>query len=451
MRFLFLMDSKSGLLSVKDKILYTLIVIFFITFYLPYWPAINNIVIGCIALFSFFYNSFREKFDLLAKRKELILMILFYLVHIISSFLSHDQHEGFSWTTMRMPLLVFPIIIGLLYIGQELKERIIFAYAVLTTVAIILCFISAVKAFIDTEDASLLYNDNLTLLINKQSIYIALMTNVAIFSFAYLLGIKSKAVSKRGLVYAALGLLIVANFLMASRIGIITLYGSIICITVWYAIKKRMFKPLLIVGGAVVVALLVLVTFFPKTLNRFRELEYTDYQYTHHGVESHFNMKVTGDQWTGANIRLAVWSCGWEVVKRHPLFGVHVGDKVDRMMDVYAEKKFDFAYNSRRNMHNNYLDILESFGFTGFLIFLFGFLLLPLIRCIQTKDFFGVFVIVAFILSFIPETYFDRSMGNMIFAFFISFVVSYRKPELAVGSRRLAVCTSTANCPLPID
>src|SRR4051812_4430011 len=101
MRFLFLMDSKAGLLTIKDKILYTLIVIFFITFYLPYWPAINNSVIGGIALFSFFYNSFREKFDLLAKRKELILMIAFYLLHIISSFLSQNQHEGFSWTIMR--------------------------------------------------------------------------------------------------------------------------------------------------------------------------------------------------------------------------------------------------------------------------------------------------------------------------------------------------------------
>jgi O-antigen ligase len=31
-------------------------------------------------------------------------------------------------------------------------------------------------------------------------------------------------------------------------------------------------------------------------------------------------------------------------------------------------------------------------------------------------------------LAFISETYFDRSMGNMIFGFFIAFIVSYRKP-----------------------
>jgi O-antigen ligase len=185
--------------------------------------------------------------------------------------------------------------------------------------------------------------------------------------------------------------------------------------------------PIIIVVAAVGVAWLLLVNFFPKTLNRFRELEFTHYEYTHHGVESHFNMPVTSDQWNGANIRLAVWSCGWELVKQNPVFGVQVGDKVERMMEVYAAKKFDFAYNSRRNLHNNYIDILVAFGFTGLLVFGLGFLLLPLVNCIRTNDYFGVFVILAFALSFVPETYFDRSMGNMIFSFFVSFIVSYRK------------------------
>jgi O-antigen ligase len=36
-------------------------------------------------------------------------------------------------------------------------------------------------------------------------------------------------------------------------------------------------------------------------------------------------------------------------------------------------------------------------------------------------------------LSFIPETYFDRSMGNTTFAFFIAFIVSYRKPVAKVA------------------
>jgi O-antigen ligase len=196
--------------------------------------------------------------------------------------------------------------------------------------------------------------------------------------------------------------------------------------------------PFIGVVAGVGIAWLLLVNFFPKTINRFRELGYTNYEYSHHGVESHFNMEVKSDQWNGASIRLAVWTCGWEVVKQHPLLGVQLGDKADSLMKAYADKKFDFAYENRRNMHNNYLDILESFGIVGLLLFLAGFIGMPLIKSIPrgrgTSNYYGVAVILAFVLVFVPETYFDRSMGNMVFAFFISLIISYRKEgEPALG------------------
>src|SRR5262245_19856404 len=124
MRSLFLMDDQATQLTKKEKILYALIVLFIFTFYLPKVPVINNIVIGVFSLFWFFYNSFAEKLNLLRRRKEVILMVLFYVQHIISALLSNDQQEGFSWVIIRLPLLVFPVTLGLMYISQPLKERI---------------------------------------------------------------------------------------------------------------------------------------------------------------------------------------------------------------------------------------------------------------------------------------------------------------------------------------
>ena len=427
MRSLFLMDDQAGLLTVKDKILYVLAGIFLITFYPAHIPSVNVTALVLLSVYCFFvYNSFREKFQLIRRRPEAIAMALFYVLHIVSAFLSKNQEEGFSWAVVRMPLFVFPVSLGLVFIKQALKERILFSYAVITTITMLLCIIYAGYQSISLQDASLLYNDNLTYLIDKQSVYIALLVNLAVFSFGYLIRIKSELVSKKGWIYACFFVLLIGNFLMASRIAITTLYGSIILVAVWRAIQKKKGLQLGIIAASIVVAWIVLVSFFPKTVNRFRELSYTGFDYSHKGVESHFNMDVTPEQWNGANIRLAVWSCGWEVVKRHPVAGVHLGDKVDGLMEVYKEKHFDFAYNSRRNMHNNYLDVLAAFGITGFLLFLYGFLFEPIRQCIRARDIFGLFVIAAFMLSFITETWFDRSMGNMMFSFFIAFIISYR-------------------------
>jgi O-antigen ligase len=434
MRSLFLMDDQAGLLTVKDKILYILVVIFIITFYPDHNEVVNNVAVGLIALYSFFYNSFSEKLYLLRRRKEIVAMVLFYLLHIVSALVSKDVAEGFSWVVIRLPLMAFPVTLGLMYIKQALRERIIFAYAVITTLTLLVCIVWATIQSILSNDASLLYNDNLTVLLEKQSIYIALLVNLAVFGFGYLIGINSPVITKKGLVYVCFFILLVANFLLASRIAIITLYGSIVLVAAWRALQKKKLLQLGLVVVGIAAAWLLLVNIFPKTLNRFRELGYTSYDFTHQGVESHFNRdEVTSDQWNGANIRLAVWSCGWELVKQHPVLGVQLGDKVDRLMDVYAARHFDFAYNSRRNMHNNYLDVLVTFGIVGLLLFLWGFLFEPLRHCIRNKDFFGIFVIGAFMLSFVPETYFDRSMGNMIFAFFIAFIVSYREPGAKAG------------------
>ena len=95
--------------------------------------------------------------------------------------------------------------------------------------------------------------------------------------------------------------------------AITTLYGCIILVAVWRAIQKKKGLQLGIIAVSIAAALFLFVNFFPKTVNRFRELAYTSFDYSHKGVESHFNRdEVTPDQWNGANSRLAVWSCGWE-------------------------------------------------------------------------------------------------------------------------------------------
>ncbi|WEK37588.1 MAG: O-antigen ligase family protein [Candidatus Pseudobacter hemicellulosilyticus] len=430
MRTLFLKDETGTDFSRKEKMLYVLIAGFFISFYLRSHPVINNSVIGLLFIFSFYYNGLREKVRLLWQRKAVLLMLLFFLLHLISSLFSSNKQEALDMLALRSPLLLFPVSLGLIVISGKLKDRILWLYNLVTTGAAAVCLGWALVLYRQTGNAALLYNDSLSDAIGKQSIYFALMINLAVFSWVYLLN-KRVSFINRGLAYCSILFLLFIHFLLASRMNMIVLYTCLLGYAVYYIIRRRKILEGLILVMGLVIGAFLLFKMFPKTFNRFRELGYTEYQFNNKAVESHYNMEVTADQWNGANIRLAIWQCGWELARTHWLTGVQLGDKEDRLMEVYREKDFQFAVKTQRNLHSNYLDVLVSFGVIGLLLFVTGYLLLPLLSCLRQHDGIGVFIVLAFAAAFFSETYFDRSMGAVLAGFFLSFVLSDKR--LAAG------------------
>jgi len=432
MKSLLLLDLTGRVFEKREKILYWLISAFFVSLFLPDMPVINNILIGATVLHCLFYNSFAEKGRLLQERKEIWMMILFYILHIVSAALSVNKHEALIMLVLRVPLLIFPLCIGLLYIREELKDRILLSYCFFTTIAALACMSYALSQYWKFGDAGYLYDDSLTVAIGRQSIYIAMCVNLALFTYVYLLQKKSFAIQYKGLVFLSIAFLVVFHYMLASRIAIITLYSGFLIFALWHMFKARNYRGGVILIGCLLAGAILMIRFLPKTMNRFKELNYTTYQFSSHGVESHYNMPVTPDQWNGANIRLAIWKCGWSLFLQHPLLGVPLGDKQDQLMEVYKEKHFDFALESRRNTHNSYLDVLVNLGIVGLVVFLLGYIILPLMGCFRkaasgTIDGLGIFIILAFAIAMITENWMDRSIGCIMLAFFLSLVSAWKR------------------------
>ncbi len=429
MRSLVLADPHGKRFTRKEKILYFLLAGFFVSLCLPGMPVINNIFTGAILLHSFFYHEPPEKKRLLRQRKAVWFMLLFFLLHTIGALLSVNGQEAIRLLAMRVPLLIFPLSLGLLAIREELKNRILLCFCIVITVTALICLGYALGQYAKFHDASWLYDDNLTLAIKKQSIYVALMVNIALFSYAYLLNTPSFKIRFAGLAWICIAFLLVFHFMLASRIALIVLYSGILIFAGYTIVKKRRFREGAIIATGLLILAFLLLKFFPKTLNRFRELEYTGYVYSSHAIESHYNGILSADQWNGANIRLAVWSCGWELGRRHWATGIPLGDKQDRLMQVYHDRQFDLAFHTRRNMHNTYLDVFCTFGIAGLLIFLAGWLVFPLLGCLHDRDGLGAFIILAIAIAMITESYFDRSIGCVLAGFFICLVESFRQPS----------------------
>ena len=298
------------------------------------------------------------------------------------------------------------------------------SYCFFTTVASVVCMLYAYYQFRQYNDPGYLFSDNLTRAIGRESVYIGMVVNLALFTYVYLLIKQSFAIEYKGLVFLSIAFLLVFHYMLASHIAIITLYTGFLVFAAWSGIKKKQYLK----GSILVVLLLVagflLMRFFPRTLESFEELSHTHYSYSNPGAAR--DASPSSDQWNGTNIRLAVWKCGWQLVQGHWLTGVPLGDKQDKLVEVYKQKQFNYAVESRRNVHNTYLDVLINMGVIGLAVFLLGYIIFPLAGCYKARDGLGIFIIFSFAVAMAPETWLDRSVGCIMLGFFFSLVSGWR-------------------------
>lgn len=427
MKALVLLDQEGRELRRGEKLLYAVIVLFFCSLFLPLMPVVTNIIFGFIVIVSFSFNSFQEKLRLLKARPYMLLFVLYYLLHVVSLLWSNDKAEAATQLSMRLPILLFPLTIGSLMINSVLRDRIIYAIAIVTTGAALISLALSFSQYSVTGNSGYLYNDSLTMHFVLQSIYVAMLVNISIAGLIYLLSRRPSFIKMPGLLYLAIVVLFGYHFLLASRSAMILLYGALFVYAVYHIISKKKYLEgaTLILG--MFIAAFILFKFFPKTIQRFKELTYTSYKFDNKGAESHYDMQLTSEQWNGANTRLALWSCGWEVAKNNLITGVGIGDRITVVNEVYKERNFTMAIQTKKNAHNSYLDALLTFGIGGLVLFLLAFVALPFVDVIKRGNIFDLFVITAFIVSMIFEVYLARNIGCTLAGFFYSFIAATKK------------------------
>ncbi|MET0638217.1 MAG: O-antigen ligase family protein [Chitinophagaceae bacterium] len=414
----------------KEKFLYILCIIFFISFFLPVFVVLKVISMSALGAFCLIFPFIKPVTPIRPFREQLFFCVAFAVWILLSVLWSDDKSDASRYITLRLPLMLLPFTIGLVNISRNLRNRILLTFSYIVLFGTL---ISALYAFYHgyTEgNPAWLYNDYLSLLINQQSIYTSVLVNIAIYTLVWFLW-NSRKRSEKTVYGFSIAILLVLSFLLASRNMMAILYLSIVAISIYLIVKKKKY----ILGGSVfagVIALVAVVfTFFPKTLNRFRELKFTSYEFTREAPESHYAGNLDSGQWNGANFRLAAWSCGWELFKEHPVTGVGIGDKRNELIKVYEERNFKFAIRTKKNVHNNYLDILFSLGAIGFLLFFIGWLLLPIWKMARSKDLLAIWITGTFALAMITEVYFDRSLGGLLVGFFIPFLLVSRNDNQA--------------------
>lgn len=415
----------------KELIFSILCLLFYFSLFFSYAGAAKVFLMGLLIISSLTLHPIAEKKKLLQQRQYLWWMFAFGAYLLISTFLlSSNQQDSVRALEKRLPLLFFPIGLGLVQIRKELRDKLLLGFAIITTLCCLTSLGYAIYQYRRLDNTAWLYNDAVSFLIDQQSIYTSLLVNISFYIFGYFLFHASHTVRQKILLGCGMVVLFIISYMLASRNMMFVLYGSIIVFVASYIIQQKKYFAGIMVLIAVGLVLTSVYIFFPKTLNRFKELTYTHFNYSSTATESHYAGDLTADQWNGANFRLAAWPCGWQLFKEHPVLGVGLGDKKNELYAVYQEKNFQFAIKTEKNVHNNYLDILFSLGLVGFILFAAGWIVLPLVYLYRSRDLLGFLVLFTFLFAFITENYFDRSLGGMLFAFFIPFMLTiYRRHQ----------------------
>jgi len=125
--------------------------------------------------------------------------------------------------------------------------------------------------------------------------------------------------------------------------------------------------------------------------------------------------------------RILVWESAIEIIKKHPVLGVGIGDVRNELVKEYVRRDEDKLIKERLNAHNQFLEVLLEGGVISFLMFLFilGFMIFIAIN--EKNLLYGLFIIMMLVF-FMFETTLYRLAGNSFFSLF-SFLLLYPPGE----------------------
>jgi len=232
------------------RIYYSILIIFAVS--LPLAPFLVSVSQFLLVINWLVERNFHEKFRKLKSRKAIFLIISILVIHAIGMIYTENLSEGLRDLKIKLPLLVFPLIIGtsqkLNYV--ELKKLLLFFSAAVFVSSIISIgyflgfppykiFNFAPREITDIRDISIFIHH----------IRFSLLINIAIFSLFYYLLIPRKPHGKTNiLIYIILIIWLISFlFILQSITGIvILLISGIILFANWlFKLKRKTVKVIL--------------------------------------------------------------------------------------------------------------------------------------------------------------------------------------------------------------
>lgn len=340
--------------------------------------------------------------------------VAIFLAYLISYFFSDDKAYALKYIETSLPLILFPIfflfVSNIKFTKETLDKIEIFFYKIFYISSIlysifIFIYIYSLGFFSEkvTYDYTLSYIRNMFWGFNENLIYISISLMFSLFFSLKLF----KTYSKYKLIIMFGDVIILLTLVYISRKGVL-IAGIISFIYILYKeIKSLKIKIHILLFAMISIVFMYML--FPGSSKRIKEV----FQ-----VET-YTKPV--DLKNSTSIRIQVYKCTFENIKKVGLFGYGIGDVKDKMYSCYQQNAQKIA-SQKLNTHNVFLNVLLGQGYIGFIVFLI--ILFNLFKfSLQNKDTIFTAILLFYTIEFLTENVLDRQNGVILFSLLINFKI----------------------------
>ncbi|MCU7550846.1 O-antigen ligase family protein [Chitinophagaceae bacterium LB-8] len=349
------------------------------------------------------------------KQPQVFFPFAFYLFLAAGLLYTAHPSKVFSGLSTQIAFALFPLVIGS---SSIINKRLIKASGQMFLVSLsFFLFISICYALFDTVrtgERSIMIEESLyskfrsfgltSVFRNWHPTYVAMFANLGI---AIQLHYCLEAFSKKQIILSTLVVLFlgICLVLLNSLTGI----ACFVLIGFYYfnKVSSRLHINKRVKSGVLIAAFLGLLSLF--FFNPFQNEKIDSLK------NKAFIITDNQEQRNLLTMRLAKWETHIDIFKEHWLGGTTFGDINYIRKDTYIAKGYQDLAHYNYNAHNQYLEVLATYGIVGVFIFL-GLLLSPIFQSNKYPLFIPFLFIVS--ITFLTESILVRQQGILFFMFF---------------------------------
>ncbi len=419
------MKRESFITEFLAKSSYQLLVLF--SFCIPLNKKIIPFIIGTSLLFWLLHLDLKKETRNLMNNKYLLLFISLFLLYCFGIIYSTNLQYGIGDLILKLPLLIFPLIISKFnHLPFDKLKTFFYAYIFGCLIACIICIIHAAYDYSINNSLLAFFYGHLSIFHHPG--YFAMYLNFASFILLFFTVFKSNLLNNN-LKYISLSLVVFFNIFvifLSSKTGIGVAVLILLCTVLYhFLIHKNLLRSSLILLSIGTLFYLFQYIISNPINHRFSETK---------EVIEHKAVAIDTKSTESTEARILVWEASIDILKSNFLFGVGTGDVKDVLLEKYKEKGMTGALEEKLNAHNQFLQTFIALGLPGLLLLMASFVV-PFVLAFKSRNFIYMAFLLIVFLNFLTESMLETVSGVFFYAFFNSLLmISINQKELSIYS-----------------